>query len=141
MFFSFPALSSRITGIDQNLIYRFSVILKALNSNFKINSSSFHKYAFETAQLYVQLYEWYPMPATVHKILLHGKYIIDNFLLPIGQLGEDAQESRHKEVKYYREHNTRKMSRKATNEDLFNILLISSDPLISSLSILPPRQS
>lgn len=138
-FFAFPALSSRITGIDEALIYRFSVILKALNCSYKINSTLFGKYAYETAKLYVQLYKWYPMPPTVHKILLHGKEIIDNFLLPIGQLGEDAQEARHKEVKYYREHNTRKMSRKVTNIDLFNIMLVSSDPLISSLRVLPSK--
>lgn len=139
-FFADPALSSTITGIDQNLIYRCSIILKALNSNYPINSSLFGQYAFETAELYVNLYAWYPMPPTVHKILMHSKEVIEQFLIPIGQLGEDAQESRHKETKYYREHNTRKISRKHTNEDLFNILLVSSDPLISSLRVLPPRQ-
>lgn len=139
-FFADPILSSKLTGIDQNLIYRCNVILRTLNCNYQINSSRFGQYAYETAQMYVNLYEWYPMPPTVHKILMHSKEVIDHFLLPIGQLGEDAQEARHKEIRYYREHNTRKISRKFTNEDLFNVLLVSSDPLISSLRVLPPRQ-
>lgn len=139
-FFADPLLSSNITGIDQNLIYRCSVLLKTLNCSYPINSTRFGQYAFETAELYVNLYAWYPMPPTVHKILMHSREVIEHFLIPIGQLGEDAQESRHKETKYYREHNTRKISRKHTNEDLFNILLVSSDPLISSLRVLPPRQ-
>lgn len=139
-FFSDPVLTSNITGLDQNLLYRCSVILKTLNSNYHIDSIKFDQYAYETAVLYVQLYGWYPMPPTVHKIFMHSKEVIEHFLIPIGQLSEDAQESRHKEIKYYREHNTRKISRKHLNEDLLNILLVSSDPLISSLRVLPPRK-
>lgn len=36
-------------------------------------------------------------------------------------------------MKRFRENNIRKISRKHTMEDLFNNLLISSDPLISSI--------
>lgn len=139
-FFRNPDLVSSITGIDKTLIYRFSVILNCLSSSYEIDLNKFSKYAFTTAELYVSLYKWYPMPPTVHKILIHSQDIMNNFILPIGQLAEDAQESRHKEVKYYREHNTRKISRKCTNQDLFNILLVSSDPVISSLRYLPPRR-
>lgn len=47
----------------------------------------------KTANLYVKLYGWYYMPASVHKILDHGAKIIESFLLiPIGLLSE-AQES------------------------------------------------
>lgn len=111
-----------------------------MNCPFKINSVKFAEYAIGTAALYINLYRWYPTTPTVHKVLIHGKDIIDNFLLPIGMLGEDAQESRHKDVRYYIEHNTRKMSRKETNEDLMKILLISSDPVISNFRILPVKQ-
>ena len=132
-FFANPDVSSNITGINKDLIERFSSILKTLNSGYKINSTKFDEYAKETAKKYVELYNWYPMTPTVHKVLVHGKDIIDNFILPIGMLGEDAQESRHKDVRYYREHKTRKMSRKVTNEDLIKILLVSSDPIISNM--------
>jgi hypothetical protein len=81
------------------------------------------------------------MPPTVHKVLTHGKDIIEHFLLPIGQLGEDAQECRHKDIKHYREHNTRKMSRQQANEDLFKILLVSSDPQVSIMRPLPQKQN
>lgn len=73
------------------------------------------------------------MSATVHKVLYHGEDVIKHHLLPIGDLSEEAQEKRNKDYRYYREHNTRKMSRSSTNEDLFNILLATSDPLISSI--------
>lgn len=48
-------------------------------------------------------------------------------------MSEEAQECRNKDFKNYREHHTRKNSRLNTNKDLLHILLISSDPVISSL--------
>lgn len=132
-FFDNPSISSSITGIDENLIYRFSVILKTLNQNFAIDPTAFGNYAMDTAKQYVRLYPWYYMPASVHKILIHGADIISSCLLPIGMMSEEAQEHRNKHLKHYREHHTRKNSRINTNCDLFNRLLLSSDLLITSL--------
>lgn len=74
------------------------------------------------------------MPPSVHKVLIHGSIVIKYALLPIGQLSEEAQESGKKDNLRYREHHSRKSSRINTNSDLIHYLLISSDPLISSLS-------
>ena len=64
------------------------------------------------------------MPASVHKILIHGARVIDAAILPIGQLSKEAQEARNKDIKRYREHNTRKCSRKSGMIDLFNHHLV-----------------
>lgn len=80
------------------------------------------------------------MPASVHKLLVHDSAIISSVILPIGLLSEEAQEARNKDCKYNREHNTRKCSRIATNDDLFRSLLISSDPIITSLRRIPHRK-
>ncbi|KAK5640044.1 hypothetical protein RI129_010855 [Pyrocoelia pectoralis] len=126
-FFENTALSSEITGIDERLIKRFSNILCALFCGYALNEEGFDSYAMETASLYVQLYGWYFMPTSVHKILVHGASVMRSLLLPI-------------EVRWYREHSTMKMSRKCTNTDLIHILLISSDPLISSIRPLPVKK-
>lgn len=85
-------------------------------------------------KLYVNLYNWYYMPASVHKVLAHGADIIENLgIVPIGKLSEEAAEARNKDFRRYREHHSRKFCRKATNEDIMNNLLISSDPLISKI--------
>lgn len=129
-----PNLTSEITGVDTTLIVRFGVILQTLACGVKIDTAKFQIYATETAELYVKLYGWFYMPASVHKILIHGAKIIDNFgLVPIGLLSEESQESRNKDLKHYRKFNTRKCSRVDTNCDLIHKLLISSDPYISSL--------
>lgn len=140
-FFENSKKSSEITGVDEALIHRFSVILDVMSSGYSLNIGAFKKYALDTADLYVKLYGWYYMPATVHKILIHGADVMNNMILPIGQLSEDAQEARHKEYRFFREHNTRKTSRINCNKDLLHMLLISSDPLISSKRKLPRKKS
>jgi hypothetical protein len=77
------------------------------------------------------------MPASFHKVPVHGVDIISGAVLPIGQLFEEAQGYRNKDLKSFRRSHSRKMSRSSTNKDVFNLLHVSSDPLISSLRKLP----
>lgn len=118
-------------GVDKELIQRFSIILRVLNSGYKIDVIKFKEYALTTAKLYVSLYSWYYMPPSVHKVLIHGSAIIESASLPIGQLSEEALEANHKMCKKFRRENTKKHSRVTTNEDLINRLLLQSDPVIS----------
>ena len=100
-------------------------------------TQKFQEYVKGTWDLYMKYYSWYYMPPTLHKLLVHGPAIIMNCILPIGQMSEEAQEARNKDFRYYRQHNTRKNSRFAINEDLMNMLLVSSDPYISLLRSIP----
>lgn len=131
-FFADPTLAAEITGVDEELIRRFGVILKTINSGYEIKYAEFDKYCLETAERYIHMYNWYYMPTSVHKILIHGADVIHNAILPIGELSEEAQETKNKEIRRFREHHTRKSSKIKNNEDLFKRLLLSSDPYISS---------
>lgn len=139
-FFSSPELVARITGLDQNLISRFSIILSTLASGFAIKIVEFKKYCIETANIYTSLYNWYFMSVTVHKVLIHSADIINTQPLPIGTLSEDIQESRQKDFKNYRLFYARKTSRLSTNTDIFNLLLITSDPVITNLREKPKHK-
>lgn len=133
-FFENAETSANITGVDIGIIKRFKTILMTIASGHIINVKSFGTYAFETAKMFVEKYPWYPMPPTVHKVLIHGSIIVEKALLPIGQLSEEAQEaSSNKVFKKYREGYSRKCSRQKTNEDIIHGLLISSDPIISCM--------
>lgn len=133
-FFENYYCSSEITGVDENLIKRFYVILQTLACGIAVNPEKFGEYTRATAQLYVTQYMWYHMPSSVHKVLIHGESIIRHFaVLPIGNLSEDAQESRNKDYKHIRLYHARKYSRSATNADVFHGLLFTSDPYISSI--------
>lgn len=132
-FFENPQLAADITGINFDLIYRLKIILEAISSGYDINVKNYDEYALETAKLYVELYGWHPMTPTMHKVLVHGGAIIEHALLPIGQLSEEAAEARNKHFRSYRQNHARKCSREVCNADIYNRLLLSSDPLISSM--------
>jgi len=110
-FFNNPDMSAIISGVEENLIIRCSTIFQAISSGYNINSAKFGEYALETAKLLIIKFVWYHLPASVHKVLLHGRAIIKKCLVSIGELSEEAAEAKNKDVKLFRLNNTRKMSR------------------------------
>ena len=121
--------SAVATGICPELIRRFSILCRTICSTREVDANKFDEYAKETAKLYIEKYPWYYMSASVHKMLCHGKDLIENALLPIGQFSEEAQEARFKEFRQYRRSFSRKTSRIDSNMDIFNHMLLSSDPM------------
>lgn len=131
-FFKDPSIVSQITGINKELIERFSNILSIISCGHCIKEDIFKTYCFETAQMAISLYGWYKMSASVHKLLIHGADIIKSLPLPIGCLSEDVIESRHKDYKILRQNHSRKTSRINTNTGIFNWMLVSSDPIVTN---------
>lgn len=82
-FFQDPKSVARITGLHEDLIHHFAVLLATINSGEAVNVDEFKRYALETANLYMKHYSWYKLSAHVHKLLLHGGDIIENSLLPM----------------------------------------------------------
>ena len=132
--------SVEILGLNAEHINRAHAILQVLSCGFAVDVERFKEYCFDTAKILVESYSWYCIPTSIHVVLIHGPLIIEWAPLPIGQLSEEAQESRNKDIKRYREHFSRKCSRESTMTDFFHWLLVSSDPLISSLRSDPPKK-
>lgn len=140
-FFNNATVPVSITGIKEDIINRFGIILEVIASNRKIKVDCFQQYCMKTAKLFIENYRWFPMPVVVHKMLIHGGQIIKNSQLSVGLLSEETQEARNKDYRYFREHHTRKVTRLHTNKDLLKILLVSSDPVITSHILLPKKNS
>lgn len=104
--FSKAEYSSEITGLDVNLICKFHEILRTLSSGYDINYMEFEKFCVDTRKLYLDMYSWYSMSVTEHKILVHSAEVIKYFLLRIEQLSEEAQEVRNKDCRRFRERHT-----------------------------------
>ena len=84
--------------------------------------------------LFRDLYAWFYMPVSVHKLLIHGADVIRSHLLPIGIYSEEAQGDRTKHVRQYSYSiHAKKSSRQNTLTDQFSYLLTTSDPFISNL--------
>ena len=125
------------TGIDKRLIERLHNILIVVSCGHNVNYDNFLHYCGDTAKFYVELYPWYYMPPSVHKLLIHGPVLTKNSVSPIGQFSEEVLESSHKILKFYRREHSRKISREKTNKDIFLRLLLHSDPLLTLSGISP----
>jgi len=67
-------------------------------SGYKINVDKFRTFALQIAVDLTRTYSWYYLPPTVHKILIHGPSIIENALVSIRELSEEAAEARNKDI-------------------------------------------
>ena len=140
-FFAKPEVTAEILRLDEDLIRRFGTVLNALNCNRPIDPAKFSEFCYDTAELYVALYWWYPTTNTVHKILVHGSCIISSISeVPQGALSEKAQKAQNKVYKRNRLHHSRKFSREASNTDVMNMMLACSDPYINKFRR-PPKRS
>ncbi|XP_026828955.1 uncharacterized protein LOC109611090 [Ooceraea biroi] len=128
-------LFAHCLGLDSELIRKFKIILIALSCHLPLDPIRFDDLCSSTSELYVASYAWYPMPSTVHKILIYGAQIISTSILPVEILGEEASEARNKNCKRYRECHSRKHSRLANMEDMFYRVMDTSDPIISNISL------
>ena len=140
-FFEDVALTAKILNLDEKFIASCKVILQTMTSGFAVHIDKFRVYCLDVAKRYVELYSWYPMPTSVHIVLIHGYAIIEMSALPIGQLSEDAQEARNKDIRRYLENFARKCTREKTMSDVFRRLLASSDPLITNFQKLKTKNS
>jgi len=114
--------------------------LQTIGCGYKINAEKFKNYALDTANDLITEYPWYYLPATVHKVLIHGSAVIEHALVSIGELSEEAAESNNKEIKKCRLQHSRKVSRTLSNTDVINNLLLRSDPFITGQRQLPKNQ-
>ena len=134
-FFAQAKAVAKYTGLDEHLIQRLYNILQVLTCGRMINCNKFKTHCFDTADICVQLYEWYKMPPSLHKVLIHGSDIIKSFDLPFGWLSEEPQEGNNKIFRKARAKYSRMCNRQMSNKHILHYLLISSDPLISSFRL------
>lgn len=133
--FEKPDLLAEYLDFNPKLLCNFKTILIALSCHLPKDPQKFQTLCDTTAELYVKSYNWFPMPSTLYKILMHGADIIRTSLLPVGMLVEEASESRNKDYKNYRLSHCRTFNRKANIEDMFYRAMDSSDPIICSINL------
>ena len=94
--FQSPEHFAAATGVNELLIRRLHVVLQAISSCLPLSPEALEAYCSETAELYLQHYAWYPMPTTLHRLLVHSVVVVQQCLLRIGAMSEEAAEARHK---------------------------------------------
>jgi len=104
-------------------------------SGFAINLDRFEQLCLRTKAVYFSSVGWYSMPPTMHKILEHGRQIIQECPLPLGLTNEEASESNNKIIRSFRLHHCRRTSWRDGVRDLFHRLIDVSDPIIQEKSL------
>ena len=104
-----------IVGFDREILKNFHIILITILCNFEIVVDKFKNFCFKIASLYMEKYPWYPMSATVHKVLVHWAASS----LPLGCLGENASKACNKFYKKNRLSHARQNSRLNILTDVF----------------------
>ena len=101
-------------------------------SGYAIDTEKFGKLCEETKEIYLkdEKTKWYNIPPTIHKILEHGKDIIEHCPVPIGLTNEEASEANNKILRKVRSHHTRKTSWSDGMSDTFHRMMDLSDPVV-----------
>lgn len=128
--FSNPVKFARIIGVSPVLVSNIDVIWRILASKYSVNCDKFDKLCQETLELYLSDAGWFNIPPTIHKILVHGKDIIQACPVPIGWTSEEGSEANNKYIRKFLANHTRKTSHIDTLTDLFHRLLEISDPVL-----------
>jgi hypothetical protein len=69
---------AEILGLNKFLLLNLRRILLCLVCQLPIDPEKFGELCTETALLFHTYYPWYYMPCTVHKVLIHGKEIMES---------------------------------------------------------------
>ena len=89
-FFSKPKIVGKILGVPENLIRGIAKIWETLKSDHIIDSEKFGQQCKEWMDMYkASSISWKKLSTSVHKILEHGKAVIDHFPVPVGWLSEE----------------------------------------------------
>ncbi len=132
--FSKPIIFAQIIGVSPMLVSNLDVIWRILASKYPINAAKFDMLCQETLEIYLADAGWFKIPPTIHKILVHGKDIIEACPVPIGWTSEEGSEANNKFIRKFLANHTRKTSHLDTLTDLFHRLLEISDPVLVSKS-------
>jgi hypothetical protein len=136
--FQNPDLFAECVGFDageKEVIVKLSYVLLCITCKLEIDPEKFKAFCFETHKLYIKYFNWYPMSATLHKVLFHGHEFMKHFTIPIGELTEEASESKNKFYRKDRLEHARQSSRIANTTDMFHRSYCMGDPYFSSKAL------
>ena len=123
---------SQITGVDITICTNLSYMIRAINTGYKINTERFKKIGRETAERHVQLYNWFKIPVSMHRLWFHVPDIVDALHpVTIGQSSKEGLESSHKWIIKALNNHCRQDSYEKMTLDIGHNRLINTDPAVT----------
>ena len=135
-----PVTTAQICGVSPVLVSNLDTIRRLLSSDFTIDCQAFESFCQKTLDIYMSDAGWYQIPPTLHRVLVHGRAIIEATPLRIGLTSEEGSESNTKFARNFYKNHTRKKSQHNTMSDLYFRLMDCSDPYILGSKFLPKQK-
>ena len=73
--FENPREFARILDLDADLVSELKTVLVCISSRYQINPLPFKRFCRSISEHYIRLYPWYPMSATLHKVLYKSQFL------------------------------------------------------------------
>jgi hypothetical protein len=119
--------------VSAELVKNLHTIWSTMASGYQIDGEKFGQICKETHALYFDETKganWYNIPPTLHKVLVHGQALVEKCPIPIGLTNEEASEANNKILRNIKMHHARRTSWTDGMSDLFHRMMDSSDPVI-----------
>ncbi|GFQ78526.1 hypothetical protein TNCT_258041 [Trichonephila clavata] len=97
------------------MIRKLHLAMTTVACKYEIVAQKFKEFCLATTKLYVAIYLWYYMPRSLRKVLIHESLLVNDSILPIGQMSEEAIEAWKNGSKYF--HPPRKFNWQQSMED------------------------
>ena len=89
-FFENPKFVAKTLGVPEDLVRGIAKIWTTLKSGHIINAADFGKMCDEWMENYkTSSISWFKLSPSLHKILKHGKEVIEYFPVPVAWLSEE----------------------------------------------------
>ena len=125
----FDCQNSNVRDDLRDLLMRFNVILRILNSREQVQIKKFHDFCLETYILQLQTFPWMHVSPTVHRYLAHASQAMQkNGGYGLGQLSEAPLESIHKNMRFARKFLSRKTNLAHNLDDVYARLWLEAAP-------------
>ncbi len=136
-------VTTKICAVPVQLVKNLKTIWNVLASGYAIKTDAFSQLCKETEDIYFDKNTgvgWYNICPILHKILSHGKDIINKCVLPIGLTSEEASEANNKIIRHIRLFHARRTSWLNHLADLFHRAMDISDPIILEIALKKKRR-
>ena len=118
----------------KDLLMRYSVILRLINSRETIRVDKFREFCLETYIIHLETLPWMDVSPSVHRYLAHSAdAILVNGGKGLAQISEAPLESLHKKMRFFRMNLSRKTNLSDILDDIYSRLWLESAPQLRKM--------
>lgn len=133
--FQQPVKFARVLKIDEELVYILSLLLIAIRSSYDVILEEYERLANRAMEIFRTKYPNFRPSPKVHLMLVHGKEILSQMILPPSYYSEEGPEANNKHLRIDRDKHARHDSREHNMNDVYKNALVRSDEKVTKIGL------